>query len=209
MDTGLRRILKHPSVYLLVQGVLGGVRARTWALAALRLQEGERLLDVGCGPAYYLGDLPRCAYFGFDTDQGYIAHAKARFGDRGRFFAEPYGEAHRAELAPFDAVMLMGLLHHLSDEAAHALLSLAARSLVPGGRLVALDTVFYDGQSRHSRFLAEKDRGTFVRRPEGFRDLARAHFDEVEGRVVGDTLTVVSSHFLMEARRPRGQASPR
>jgi SAM-dependent methyltransferase len=209
MALGLRRILKHPQVYLLAQRALGGVAARQWAIDRLALRDGERLLDVGCGPAYYLADLPRCEYVGFDTDAGYIEHARRRFGDRGRFFAEPYGEAHRRELAPFDAVMLMGLLHHLSDDEARALLSLVARSLRPGGRVVALDTVFHDGQSTLARVLAENDRGNFVRRPEGFRDLALESFEDVSGEVVGDRLFVPSSHYLMEARKPRASAGDR
>ena len=44
-----------------------------------------------------------------------IAVARARFGEHGRFFAEPYTDAHRRELAPFDKVLLLGLLHHLGD----------------------------------------------------------------------------------------------
>ena len=120
--------------------------------------------------------------------------------------SEPYTEAHRTTLPKFDAVMLMGLLHHLSDDEADGLLGLIARSLEPGGRVVALDTVFYDGQSRHSRWLAENDRGEFVRRPEGFRALASKHFGEIDGRVVGDSLTVVSSHYLMMLTRPLSPA---
>lgn len=202
MASGLRSILAHPNVYLLAQRLLGGVQGRVWALEALALREGERLLDVGCGPAYYLGDLPSCEYWGFDTDAGYIEHARRRFGTRGTFFAEPYTEAHREKLPPFDAVMLMGLLHHLSDDEADGLLALVAKSLGPKGRVVALDTVFHDGQSTLARVLAENDRGTFIRRPEGFRALAARHFETVSGRVLGDTFTVRSSFYLMEMRGP-------
>ncbi len=207
MSLSFSKILKYPRVYTFAQRILGGVQGRAWALESLQLRSGETLLDVGCGPAYYFGDLPPCRYFGFDTDADYIVHAQARFGGRGRFFAEPYTEAHRTTLPKFDAVMLMGLLHHLSDDEADGLLGLIARSLEPGGRVVALDTVFYEGQSRHSRWLAENDRGEFVRRPEGFRALASKHFGEIDGRVVGDTLTVVSSLYLMMLTRPLAPAA--
>ena len=96
MALGISKILKYPRVYTFSQRILGGVQGRALALEALDLRSGETLLDVGCGPAYYFDDLPRCAYFGFDTDESYIAHARAQFGDRGQFFAEPYTEAHRA-----------------------------------------------------------------------------------------------------------------
>jgi SAM-dependent methyltransferase len=202
MALGFSRILEHPQVYTLAQRILGGVQARVWALDELRPRTGEALLDVGCGPAYYVGDLPRLDYVGFDTDAGYIRHARSRFGDRGRFFDEPFTEERRRELPAFDAVMLMGLLHHVSDEDATSLLALIARSLKPEGRVVSLDTVFHDGQSRLARILAENDRGLFVRRPEGFASLAAAHFESIEGRVVGDSFKCPTSHYLMVMKRP-------
>ncbi len=136
-------ILGHPAAYILSQRAVGAHLARDLALDALAPAAGQRVLDIGCGPAYYLGKLPRCEYFGFDTDAAYIADATRRFGDRARFFNEPYTEERRAELPPIDRIMLMGLLHHLDDAACEGLLDLVARSLAPGGRVVTLDTVLF------------------------------------------------------------------
>jgi len=175
---------------------------REATIDALALAKGEAVLDVGCGPAYYLHLLPPCDYFGFDTDSRYIAYAREHYGDRGRFYDEPYTKARAATLPKFDAVLLMGLLHHLADTESHSLLDLAVESLAPGGRVVTLDTVLFQGQSRLSRFLAARDRGKHVRTPEAFLALAGQHFCSVESQTMGDTWRSPSAYFLMKLSDP-------
>ncbi len=195
--------LQHPRLYIASQWLVGAHLARRASIDALELRPGERLLDVGCGPAYYFDQVALCDYFGFDTDSRYIAWANEKFRGRGSFRDVPYTHEHRRALAPFDGIMLMGLLHHLPDGEAAVLLGLMARSLGPRGRLVALDTVLFSGQSALSRVFARNDRGEHVRSPEGYLRLAKLHFDQVEHRVVGDNLRMPSAHFLMLMRGPR------
>jgi SAM-dependent methyltransferase len=195
--------LSHPAAYVLSQHAVGANVARDLAIDALAPAAGQRVLDIGCGPAYYFDRLPRCDYFGFDTNPVYIADARRRVGDRGRFFVEPYTEARRKELPPLDRIMLMGLLHHLDDDACEDLLALVARSLAPGGRVATLDTVLFAGPSTFSRLLAKNDRGDFIRYPEAYLALARRKFVNVEHRIIGDTWRIPFSHFLMVLSEPR------
>lgn len=190
------------------QRLVDGDRARTDCLAELGLRAGDRILDIGCGPAYYFGALPDCEYFGFDTNAAQISVARARFGERGCFFAEPYTAEHQRQFARFDKVLLLGLLHHLDDAQARGLLDLVVRSLKPGGRVVALDTSLYDGQSLLSRFLAKNDRGNYVRRPDEFQALGAASFEHITSRLFGDTLLMPSAFFLMTLSGPRAVGAP-
>ncbi len=200
----LSAVLSHPALYILFVRSVGASKVGYTCLEALATSPGDRVLDIGCGPAWYLDRLPPCDYHGFDIDSRYIAYARRRFGDRGHFYDQAYTETQRAELAPFDRVMFMGLLHHLDDAECHALLDLVARSLAPGGRVVSQDTVLYEGQSRLSRFLARNDRGQYVRSPEGFLDLARQHFGTVEHHLHGDTIRTRSAHCAMVMSDPKG-----
>ncbi|MFO0553718.1 MAG: class I SAM-dependent methyltransferase [Polyangiaceae bacterium] len=198
-------VLKSPPVYVAFQYLVGGSLMRDWGLDELAPRAGERILDIGCGPAYYVDRLGGVDYVGFDTDERYIESARKRFASnpRARFFCAHYDDVHARELAPFDGIMLMGLLHHLDDEYAEALLDLCGRSLAPGGRVVALDTVVFDGQSAMSRLLAKNDRGDHVRTSRGFTRLAERAFADVGGRVVGDTLRCPAASWLMTMRSPR------
>ena len=104
----MRALLSLPSVYLGFQALVGGTKMRSLCLALLEPQPGQRIVDIGCGPAYYLADLPAVDYHGFDTDARYIDHARKRFGSRGRFYVEPFTQMHADTLGPFDRVLLMG-----------------------------------------------------------------------------------------------------
>jgi len=196
-----RALLKSPLIYMTFQTLAGGVYARDFCLNVLDIQSGERVLDIGCGPAYYLSKMPRVEYYGFDTDSRYIEYARARFSQHGQFFCEAFSKERSQSLGQFDCVMLMGLLHHLDDTSSQKLLKLIASILTPKGRVVALDVAVHDEQRRFDHFLAINDRGKFVRRPEDFTLLARPFF----GSVIGSHIKawwIPSIHWYMTLREP-------
>jgi SAM-dependent methyltransferase len=199
----LRRLLGNVGLYIALQKGVGADRVRYRCLDEAELKPGERVLDVGCGPAYYFDRLPAVEYHGFDTSPEYIAYARRRFGDRGTFHAEVLTAGHLAGLPRFDAVLLFGLLHHLDDADCATLLDLAARSLAPGGRVISVDPTLHPGQNRVSRWMSENDRGEHVRRPEGFEALARVSFGEVSSTLLDTVSRVPASHHMMRMSRPR------
>lgn len=202
MDLRPSVVLESPRFYNAFQHVVGGVRMRWDALRELDLKPGERVLDLGCGPAYYLPKLPRVEYWGFDTDKTYIAWAREKWKGLGTFFDEAFGPEHLPKLPKFDAVMMMGLLHHLDDDTSSALLGTIAKALAPTGRVVALETVIYDGQAPLCRLFSKNDRGEFVRRPEHYRRLGLRSFGEESGRIVGG-FPFPTECYLMTLRAPR------
>jgi SAM-dependent methyltransferase len=202
--TALQDVLRSPLVYIRWQQVLGAHRLRLICLDGfLKLREGERVLDIGCGPGYILNYMPRVAYIGFDTEPRYIEYARRQYSDRGRFFCEHFARAHLTQFAPFDAVMLFGILHHLDDVVAGNLFSVLADGLAPNGRIVTLDPCFTAGQSRMSRWVAQADRGGFVRDELGYRRLGAEQFAEVEGKLVSNVCRIPSTELIMRIARPR------
>jgi SAM-dependent methyltransferase len=203
MLDGLRKLLGNVGLYIALQKALGADRVRYRCLDEIELKPGERVLDVGCGPAYYLDRLPDVEYHGFDTSAPYIAYARRRYGGRGRFHCEVLTEAHLGELPRFDAVLLFGVLHHLDDDQCATLLDLAARGLADGGRVVSVDPCLHPGQGRISRWMSENDRGEHVRTPDGFDALARASFGEAQTEILDTVSRVPSSHYMMVLTAPR------
>jgi SAM-dependent methyltransferase len=205
----VKNLLGNVRLYVALQKALGADRLRYRCLDELDLRDGDTVVDVGCGPAYYFQRLPKVTYFGFDTSARYIAYADRTWGDRATFRCEVFGERHLAEIPPADAVLLLGLLHHLSDEDARQLLTVAAKALAPGGRVIAVDTCYEPNQGRISRWMSDNDRGEHVRTPEAFVALAREAFGEVDGEVVDDATRVPSSFWMMRMRAPlRETAQP-
>jgi SAM-dependent methyltransferase len=198
----VKGLLHHVPIYVALQRALGADSLRYRCIDELALQPGATVLDVGCGPAYYFEALPKVLYYGFDTEPRYIEYASRRWGGRAEFRCEDFAERHLEQLPPIDAVMLLGLLHHLSDDESRALLRLAARALSPDGRVISVDTCFEPGQGRVSRWMSRNDRGEYVREPTGFVALANEAFADVDGEVVDDATRIPSSFWLMRMRRP-------
>ncbi len=203
MLTAAKSLLSHVPLYVALQRGLGADRLRYRCLDELALADGDTVIDVGCGPAYYFGRLPPVRYFGFDTSERYIEHARKRWGsDRAEFRCEIFGEEHLPQIPPANAVLLLGLLHHLSDAESRHLLRVAGRALAPDGRVIAVDTCLEPRQGRISRWMSENDRGEYVRQPEGFVALAREAFADVDGEIIDDATRIPSSHWMMRMREP-------
>jgi SAM-dependent methyltransferase len=199
----LKSLLSHHSIYMALQRGLGADKLRYRCLDELALRPNDVVLDLGCGPAYYLGRLPEgVRYYGYDTSTRYIEHARKRWGDEPTFHDEIFTEAHADSLPPINAIMMLGLLHHLSDDQCRHLLTLAARVLAPGGRVISVDPCFEPTQGRVSRWMSENDRGEYVREPEAFTALGRESFKDVDGEVLNTVTRVPTSHWMMRMSSP-------
>jgi SAM-dependent methyltransferase len=201
--TALHNLLRSPFLYIRWQRMLGAHRLRQICLDEfLQLREGERVLDIGCGPGYILDYMPRVDYVGFDTEPRYIEYAREHYLDRGSFFCEPFAQRHVARLKPFDAIMLMGIVHHVDDAVAQDLLCLLAKCLAPNGRVVTLDPCFTPSQSRVARWVAKADRGEFVRDEQAYRRLGADQFSDVDAHVVNNVCRIPSTELIMRLGRP-------
>src|SRR5215472_11026556 len=145
----------------------------------LKIKPGQRVLDIGCGPADILAHLPDgIQYEGFDANPNYVATARARYRDRGSFTVRAITPDAVDDIGTFDDVISLAVVHHLADPEAHILFASAARVLRPGGRVVTLDCAHVQGQNPIARVLAALDRGRHVRSPDGYLALARRHFEQ-------------------------------
>lgn len=196
-------MLGASAVYAAFQDVLGAERFRRRLATWIDARPGQRVLDIGCGPAAILAHLPEgIDYHGFDDSAAYIAAARERWGDRAQFWQARVEEATLAELGKFDRVIAIGVLHHLDDAAAAALVALAARALAPGGMLLTYDPCWAADQGVISRALIARDRGQDVRDAHGYARLARARFADVAPEIVRGHLRVPYTACVMQCRRP-------
>jgi SAM-dependent methyltransferase len=200
-------LLSLVPAYIAWQKLVGADRLRYRCLDRVALEPGETVVDVGCGPAYYFDRLPQpLDYYGYDTAPRSIEWARKRWGDRASFHLGTFDREQAATLPPVDAVLLLGILHHLSDEESAELLTLLADVLAPGGRVVAVDTCVEPTQGRVSRWFSENDRGQHVRQPEGFTRLAEASFAVVEGETLNDVARIPGSFWMMTMSEPKRSA---
>jgi cyclopropane fatty-acyl-phospholipid synthase-like methyltransferase len=156
------------------------------------------VLDIGCGTGVMLNHLPDVQYVGFDMSQAYIDACRKRFGDRGTF--------HRCEVTPdtvadygqFDIVLAVGVVHHLDDDQASNMFTMASRALSSGGRLITLDGCYTTPQSAVVRRLLDNDRGKFVRTESAYRAIAEGVFPKVKTSVRDDMFRIPYTVIVME-----------
>lgn len=200
----LRSLLSWPSVYAFWSRLVGGDRAHAELVQHyLRVNPGDTLLDIGCGPAAILASLPQdISYVGFDPSAAYIARAQALFGERATFFCGSISNPPELPSNHFDIAMALGVLHHLDDSQAEQLVALAHDVLAPGGRFISFDPVLdVPGQSRIARWTILQDRGHHVRREAEYLILAKKYFAEVRSSVRHDFIRIPYTHLLLECRK--------
>jgi SAM-dependent methyltransferase len=204
MVNRLSWVLKIPAGYRCFRWMVGGESAwKTYLADYVKPVPGEKVFDIGCGPADVLDYLPKVNYTGLDISPAYIRSATRRFGSRGRFLCGDVGLASiEEEQGSFDLVLATGVIHHLDDTQAGRLFDLARRAMLPTGRLITYDGCYVPEQSRVTRWLLSRDRGKFVRRQEDYLKLASAHFAKVEPCLRHDLLRIPYTHLIMSCRNP-------
>lgn len=177
----VRVLLAHPRIYRVFQDLVGQRHARgVYVKDHIRPKPGDRVLDIGCGPADILQYLSDVDYVGIDPSHEYIRDARARFGSQGTFLCQDVKSLLSARVDPFDIAFAIGVAHHLDDDAAQMLFAVSKSLLKPQGRLVTIDPCYCRSQSFIERLLVSKDRGAYVRTPEEYRALALSSFASVE-----------------------------
>ncbi len=194
----LRDILAGPTVYTLFQRLVRGKGEALYVQKHVRPQQGDRILDIGCGTGDILRHMPDVQYVGFDMDETLLDAARRAYGQKGTFHRRKLGRDVIGEFSAFDIVLATGVVHHLDDKEAAELFQLEARCLKPGKRLVTLDGCHVEGQSALARLILSRDRGRFIRTEDAYVRLASSTFRTVNPTVYEHLLRVPSSVIIME-----------
>lgn len=198
----LSSVLRAPCAYSAFRQIIGTDKSwRVYLQEYVRPVAGEKVLDVGCGPADVLQYLPEVAYTGIDISPEYVESAKKRFGKSRRFVCADVSKfSFEAEQGSFDLVLATGVIHHLNDAEARRLFEFARLALRPGGRLVTFDGCFVPNQSRIAGWVLRNDRGKYVRTRNAYAQLAASAFSHVQSHLRNDLLRIPYTHLIMCCR---------
>jgi SAM-dependent methyltransferase len=167
-------------LYNVFQAVVGGnALGRRFIQSHIRAKPGDKVIDIGCGPARVLQSLPAVEYFGFDIDPDYIAFARRTYGDKGTFVVgDTRSLRDDSRFKDADIVLAISVLHHLDDEDAADCIRFAYDALKRGGRLICHDACWIPNQGAVSKWIMSHDRGRNIRTEQQCRQLAVASLPE-------------------------------
>jgi SAM-dependent methyltransferase len=179
----VEKVSDHPVLFIMVRGILENDFKAIRALIGkdLKVGQGLRTLDLGCGPGAFSDVFEGDDYVGIDLNARYIDHAR-----RTRKGAFLVGDARKVELpdARFDQVLIFGLLHHLPDEDVRAVLGECRRLLAPGGRILAIEDIpAISRLNLIGHLIHQVENGEHIRPVDDYRRLygeaARVERDEI------------------------------
>ena len=119
------------------------LRRRGHVRAALAAQPGERILDIGCGPGFYVSELldevgPGGSIVAVDASPDMLAMARHRCGGRDNVaFRDGNAAALPVDDGDFDAVLCVQVMEYVPDPL--GALAEIYRVLRPGGRTLIWD----------------------------------------------------------------------
>ena len=128
---------------------------RRWGL----IDGTSSFIDVGCGIGQYSG-VTAGEYLGIDLNDRYIRRARLKCGRPKATFRTADAKTLAEEGSRFDAVLMVDVLHHLSDDQAVRLLRTAAT--IARRHVICFDPVI-EQTNPLGRWLVRNDRGDFVR----------------------------------------------
>lgn len=167
----VQKVSDHPVLFIFLRGILeNDFRAiRATIRREMDLGPASRTLDFGCGPGAFSDLFAAGDYVGVDLNARYIDHAR-----RTRKGAFLVSDAKHVDLPDgrFDQALIFGLLHHLPDEEARAVLSECRRLLVGGGRVLVIEDI--PSVSRLNligHLIHHVENGEFIRPVEDYRRL--------------------------------------
>lgn len=157
------RLAEHPLTFHWLRKLPeANFRATKQRIGAVRDALGKpRVLDVGCGTGEYSTLFDPTGYLGVDVNARYLALAGRR-NPQHRYLQ---GDARTwpGVGAPFDLVLVNGVLHHLDDEATRAFLRAALGHVAPGGTLLVIEDVSLPEANFTTRLVHQLDYGDHIR----------------------------------------------
>ena len=124
IESGLQRWLKLPFVITSYQDLIGGnAMRRRFIRDDVRAKPGDKVIDIGCGPAQGAPVSCRMCSISADLSAAYISAAQREYENKGTFVAGDTRTVWQDErFRDADIAIGLGILHHLDDdEARHCL----------------------------------------------------------------------------------------
>lgn len=199
----MKQILSLAWIYQLYQWLVGANKyTRLFAHKYIRYQKGQKILDIGCGPADILAQLPLDVdYTGIDLSSKYISRAQQSHPHQTFICGDIGNPDFPLDNERYDTVFLIGVQHHLTDAIVDKMFAFAYQKLKPGGRMLCLEPVYCAGQGAIEKMFMRNDRGKYIRTEAGYLALMQKQFNHVESEIRPNTMNIPFTVVILQAQK--------
>lgn len=160
IDVFIEKILSTPLGYRLWIKFFNARMRNTLECILPPLDQGKRVLDVGCGPGLNSGIFANCVYLGIDINERYVKTAQKLHPGK-KFEVQDIRQLECSRL--FDVVLILSVLHHLSDNEASSLLSSVYNLVDRNGVVLIQEPIIPESNEWIAQLCMRFDRGKFFR----------------------------------------------
>ena len=179
---------KNPSRYIFLQTVLNWGLPYDYVAKIIKSQNNDRILELGCGPALILDHIKYKNYVGIDSNKASIEYASNKYGNdiNTNFINANILEFDYSAHDKFDKILMLGLMHHLSDLDLKKLLSLIPNLLNTDNENSSVVTFDIVRTKYHfiSNKLCDLDQGKFVRHSDEYLKLLNEYFFIIQSTII-------------------------
>jgi SAM-dependent methyltransferase len=140
-------------------------------------EKNDRVLDLGCGTGEFALSFPAENYTGVDIDENSINYAKVHYP---RKFLVADARKLPFDENSFSSILIIGVLHHLSDDDCSRVFKEIKRVLQPGGRLLVMEDIDAPDAGYLTHMMHRFDQGKFIRTVGEYYELLASHFTIME-----------------------------
>jgi cyclopropane fatty-acyl-phospholipid synthase-like methyltransferase len=199
--SGILKILEFSFFYKLLQFLLGDAKIYKKFLESIFKEAENRtisILDIGCGNGNIVRYLPKSIkYLGYDFNSNYILNAKKLYSnEKIKFECIDINIGKLNFDSNFDFVIVIGVLHHLSDEACRQVFETAINHLSKGGSLLTIDPTFVPKQNAIAKFIISKDRGKSIRTSSQMKNIQSEYFESIKHSIYNNLGNIPYNHLF-------------
>lgn len=160
-------ILSFPFFFNTIRTYVAGDQHKTkmFVYSVLRKYHVKTVLDFGCGTGDFSQAIPKhIKYLGVDLNEKYIVYAQKKYRSQEKnFMIQNVIDQAFYKNKKFDAILLISMLHHLSDDELCLILPVLRK--ITRKVIVVADLIPNpDGILR--KLMVKLDQGRFIRTPE-------------------------------------------
>ena len=184
-------VLAKPTIFNVIRYIIAGSQENTkqFVEKTLRKYKAKTVLDIGCGTGDFADAVPsKTNYLGVDINKQYIMFANDKYASKQKkFLLQDVREKSFYKNKKFDGVLLVSMMHHLSNKELQELLPIVKKIVK---KTVIVADIIPDPPGFLRKLMVKFDQGKYIRPQKEKIAILKKYFKIVRTEIVYSRLAV-------------------